>query len=212
MLSVWVRLGLLGAFLAAAVAVAALVGLPDPARLRAGIAATGPAAPALFVLLYALVTLAPLPKNVLGVLAGVLFGLVTGIVVVMCAAMLGALAAFGLGRMLGREAVERITGTRVARVDALLRRRGLLAVLGVRLVPVLPFTPINYAAGLTAVRPRDYVIGTALGMIPGTVAYVALGAYGTSPGSWPFAIAVLGLVALTAAGAAAARRYRRRHA
>ncbi|MDQ3453171.1 MAG: VTT domain-containing protein, partial [Actinomycetota bacterium] len=80
------------------------------------------------------------------------------------------------------------------------------------LVPVLPFTAINYAAGLTAVRLRDYALGTALGIIPGTVAFVALGAYGSTPGSWPFVVAVVALVALITGGAAVARRSRRRGA
>ncbi len=191
---------------------AGIVGLPDRAQLRADIEAAGPVAPALFVLVYAVATLAPLPKNVFAVVAGLLFGLVVGVIVVLVAAMLGALAAFGLGRLLGRGAVERFIGTRAARVDALLHRRGLLAVVAVRLVPVLPFTAINYAAGLTAVRTRDYVIGTALGMIPGTISYTALGAYGTSPASWPFILAVLGLVTLSAGGAVVPRGYRRRRA
>ncbi|CCG01759.1 TVP38/TMEM64 family protein [Blastococcus saxobsidens] len=208
--SVWVRLTVLVLVVALAAVVALLVGLPDEQQLRAGVAAVGPVAPALFVLLYAVATLAPLPKNVLSVAAGLLFGLVAGVALVLLAALAGALAAFLLGRALGRDAVERITRGRTARVDALFRRRGLLAVLGVRLVPVLPFTAINYAAGLTTVGLRDYLIGTALGIIPGTVAYVALGAYGTSPGSWPFVVAVLVLVALTAGGATAVHRYRRR--
>lgn len=185
---VWIRLIALIVVLAAAALVAAVVGLPDPARLRADIEAVGPIAPALFVLVYAIATLVPLPKSVFAVLAGLMFGLVVGVVVVLGAAMIGALAAFGLGRLLGRDAVERITGTRVARVDDLLRRRGMLAVLGVRLVPVLPFTAINYAAGLTAVRTRDYVVGTALGMIPGTISFTALGVYGSArlpgPSCW----------------------------
>ena len=143
-------------------------------------------------------------------MAGVLFGLVLGIVVVLLAALLGALAAFALGRALGRDAVERITGAQVARVDALLHRRGLLAIIGVRLIPVLPCTAINYAAGLTGIRTRDYLIGTALGIIPGTIAFVALGTYSASPGSWPFILAVIVLVVLTAGGAALARRSRRR--
>ena len=205
----WIRLAVLASVVVAAAVVAASVGLPDAAQLRADIAAAGPAAPFVFVLLYALVTLAPLPKNVLTVIAGVLFGLLEGTVIVLVGALLGALAAFGLGRLLGREAVERLTGRRVARIDSLLSRHGLLAVLGVRLVPVLPFTAINYAAGLTAVRRRDYLIGTALGIVPGTVAYASLGAYGTSPGSWPFTVAVVALVVLTAGGAAAAHRHRR---
>ena len=210
--SVWVRLAVLVLVVALAAVLAAQVGLPDVAQLRADVAGAGPAAPALFVLGYAVATLAPLPKNVLTSAAGLLFGLVEGVVVVLLGALLGAVAAFALGRALGRDAVERITGTRAARVDALLSRHGLLAVLGVRLVPVLPFTVINYLAGLTAVRLRDYVGGTALGIVPGTIAFVALGAYGTSPGSWPFVVAVLGLVALTAGGAAAAHRHRRRGA
>jgi uncharacterized membrane protein YdjX (TVP38/TMEM64 family) len=146
---------------------------------------------------------------VLSAAAGFVFGVVEGVGLVLLAALLGALAGFALGRVLGREAVERMTGTRVARVDALLSRRGAMAVLGTRLIPVLPFTAINYVAGLTAVRIGDYVLGTAIGIIPGTIAYVALGAYGTSPGSWPFLAAVLALVALTAGGAAAVHRYRR---
>lgn len=208
--AVWVRLVVFVVIVAAACTVGGLVGVPDLEQFRTGIASAGPAGPALFVLLYAVATLAPVPKNVLATVAGVLFGLVLGIVVVLLAALLGALAAFALGRALGRDAVERITGARVARVDALLRRRGLLAVIGVRLVPVLPFTAINYAAGLTGVRTRDYLIGTALGIIPGTIAFVALGTYGTSPGSWPFLLAVIVLVVLTAGGAALARRSRRR--
>lgn len=208
--SVWIRLTVLVLVVILAAVVAVVVGVPDEEELRAEVAAAGPAAPALFVLLYAVAALAPVPKNVFSVAAGLLFGLVQGIGIVLAAALLGALAGFALGRALGREAVERLTGTRVAHVDALLGRHGLLAVLGVRLVPVLPFTAINYAAGLTAVRIGDYVIGTALGMIPGTVAYVALGAYGSAPGSWPFVVAVLALVALTAGGAAAVHRYRGR--
>jgi len=209
---VWLRAIALAAVVAVAVLVAAVVGVPDVERLRADVAAAGAAAPALFVLLYAVATLAPLPKNVLSTLAGVLFGWVPGVALVLVAALLGAVGAFGLGRVLGRDAVERLTGARVARLDGLLRRRGLIAVIGVRLIPVLPFTTINYAAGLTAVRIRDYVIGTAVGIVPGTVAFVALGAYGSSPGSWPFVLAVIVLVGLTAGGAALARRHRRRGA
>lgn len=204
------RLTLLLLIITLAALVAVVIGVPDEEQLRAEIAAVGPAAPALFVLLYAVATLAPLPKNVFSLAAGLLFGFVEGIGIVLAAALLGALAGFALGRVLGREAVERMTGTRVARVDALLGRHGLLAVLCVRLVPLLPFIAINYLAGLTAVRVGNYVIGTALGIIPGAVAYVALGAYGTSPSSWPFVLAVLVLVALTAGGAIVVQSYRRR--
>jgi uncharacterized membrane protein YdjX (TVP38/TMEM64 family) len=203
------RLGALGVLLAVLVAAAIVIGVPDAAVVRGAVADLGPLAPVVFVLLYAAVTLLPLPKNVVTAVAGALFGLVDGVLLVLPGALLGALAAFGLGRWLGRDAVERLTGTRVARVDALLARRGFVAILVSRLVPVLPFTGINYAAGLTAIRLRDFALGTAIGIVPGTVAYVALGAYGTSPTSWPFATAMAALLVLSLGGVwFASRRHR----
>ena len=76
-------------------------------------------------------------------------------------------------------------------------------------VPVLPFTAVNYGSGLTSVRATHYIAGTALGIIPGTVAYVALGAFGADPGSWQFVTAVAALVLLSLVGLAL-RRLRRR--
>lgn len=208
--AVVVRAGLLAGVVLVGVAVAIVVGVPDQAVAKTWVSGHGAAGPALFVLLYALVTLMPVPKNVLSALAGLVFGLVFGVVLVYVAAILGALLAFALGRALGREAVERFTGSRVARVDAALSRHGLWSIIGVRLVPVLPFTAINYGAGLTAVRTRHYLWGTAIGILPGTVAYVALGTYGLQPGSWPFLLAAGGLVVLTAGGAVPAWRARHR--
>ena len=203
------RLAVLGALLVALVVAAVLVGVPDAGALREVVADLGPLAPVVFVPVYAAVILLPLPRNVITALAGLLFGLVDGVLLVLPGALLGALAAFGLARWLGRDAVERFTGTRVARVDALLARRGLVAILLSRLVPVLPFTGINYAAGLTAIRLRDFAVGTAIGIVPGTVAYVALGAYGTSPTSWPFVTAVVALLVLSLGAAWLASRRRR---
>ncbi|MGI8793097.1 MAG: TVP38/TMEM64 family protein [Acidimicrobiales bacterium] len=210
----WVRLVALLGILAVAIVTTAVVGPPDVPQLRARLARAGPAAPAFFVLLYALLTLLPLPKNVFAALAGVLFGLVWGTAVVLLAALLGAAAAFALSRRLGRDAVERLTAARITRVDTLLRGHGILAVIVIRLVPVLPFTAINYAAGLTSVRTRDYAIGTAVGIVPGTISFVALGTYAVTPGSWPFVLSVTTLAVLTVGGLLLARRHRHtdRHA
>lgn len=167
--------------------------------------------PAVFILGYAVLTLSPVPKNVLSIGAGVVFGFAGGVGVVVAAALLGAVAAFWLGRWLGREAVENYTGAKVGKLDEVLRRRGFVAVVGVRLVPVLPFTAINYLAGLTSVAWWPYLLGTALGILPGTVSYVTLGAFGLQFG-WQVqaAAAVLGL--LTLAGLVVAVRKRRKGA
>ena len=204
-----VRAITLGVFVAIAIAVGVFVPLPELEALRAWTADLGIAGGVGFALLYAAITLTPAPKNVLSVAAGLAFGFGWALAGVYAGALLGAAAAFALGRGLGRDAVERFTGARVARLDDLLRRRGLFAVIGVRLIPVLPFTAINYGAGLTAVRRRDYALGTAVGIIPGTVAYVALGAYGLEFG-WPAWTAIGVLGALTLAGAVFAGVRRRR--
>lgn len=206
--SVVLRAIALGLFVAVAVAVGVLVPLPPLDEVQQAVADQGWAGGVVFALLYAAITLTPAPKNVLSVAAGLVFGFWLALALVYLGALLGAAIAFGLGRWLGRDAVERYTGARVARLDELVRRRGLAAVIGVRLIPVIPFTAINYGAGLTAVRRRDYALGTALGIIPGTVAYVALGAFGLELG-WPAWVAIGVLGALTVGGAIWAERGRR---
>ncbi|GAB3550633.1 hypothetical protein GCM10027404_18210 [Arthrobacter tumbae] len=203
------RAFLLLIFVAAMAAVVLLVPIPPVEDLRAMVDSAGWWGPVAFVVGYAALTLAPVPKNILSIAAGVLFGFGAGLAIVYVAAMLGATAAFWLGRVLGREAVERFTGTRVAKVDEVLRRRGFAAIIGVRLVPVLPFTAINYSAGLTSVGWRPYFLGTALGILPGTISFLALGAYGFELG-WQAQLAVAALGLLTLLGVVYAVRARRK--
>ena len=204
------RAALLVTIIAAATVAVLTVPIPPVDELRALVGRAGWWGPVGFVAGYAALTLAPVPKNVLSIAAGVLFGFGPGLLIVYCAAMLGASAAFWLGRGLGREAVEKFTGTRVAKVDAVLSRRGFAAVVGVRLVPVLPFTAINYSAGLTAVGWWPYFLGTLVGILPGTLSFLALGAFGLELG-WQAqaAAAVLGL--LTLAGLVFAVRAQRKN-
>jgi len=205
----WTRLALLIVFVAVAATVGLLLAPTDLDAVRRWADGLGPAGAAVFVLGYAGLTLTPAPKNVLTVAAGLVWGFWPALGMVYVGALLGAAASFVIGRWLGREAVERLTGARIARLDAALAHRGFLAVLGARLVPVIPFTLINYGAGLTAVRPRAYAFGTALGIIPGCVAYVALGAFGLEfgPAFW-VALSALGVLALAGVIAAAVLRRR----
>ena len=181
----------------------------DVQAVRDGPLGSGPWAPLLFAVAYAAATLAPVPKNVLSAAAGVLFGFALGALVVWCAALAGAAAAFWLGRALGREAVQRLARGHLRRVDALLARHGRVAVLVLRLVPVVPFTALNYGSGLSGLRFRDYLLATGAGIVPGTLAYVALGAFGTDPTSPAFLVAVATLLLLTVVGAVLAHRRRR---
>ncbi len=186
------------------VVLALILGTPDIAAFRARVDEAGLWGPALFFAFYTGLALIPCPKALLTAAGGALFGLWIGAGLALAAALVGAVVAFGLGRLLGREVVDRLIRGRVARVDALLTDHGLSAVLIVRLVPLVPFIAINYASGLSGVRFRHYLVGSAVGMVPGSLAYAALGAYGTNP--WGLAAAGSALVLLVAGGSFWARR------
>ncbi len=200
----WARLGALVAVLLAVFVVEQLRGWDDVRLLREQVDAAGPWGAAVFVAGYAVLCLLPAPKALLTALGGVLFGLWLGALLSWIAALAGAATAFGLGRVLGRDAVDRLTRGRLERADQLLAHHGFGAVVAARLTPVLPFTVLNYAAGLTGVRWRHYVAGSALGMIPGSLAYAALGAWGADP--WGIFAGVAVLVALVALGGLLGRR------
>lgn len=204
----WWKPALLGAFVVAAAVVALTVGVPPLPEVRAVIAGAGWAGPVLFAALYAGLSLTPVPATVLSIGAGVLFGWAVGVPVVMAGAFTGAAIGFLLARQLGRTALDGVGGERLARLDAFLRRRGLIAVLIVRMVPILPFAVINMACGLSALRTRDYLVGSAIGMLPAVTAFVGIGAYGTEPGSLPFLVSAGGLALLLVGGAVLARRRR----
>lgn len=203
-----VRLIGLAAVIAAALLIAYLIGIPNLTQLRARFAGLGWWAGALYAGLYAVATLSPLPKSVFTLAAGAVFGLLEGLLVVVTGACAGAVLAFWLARMLGRDGLHRLTGVRGDSLDAQLARRGFVTVLLARLIPVVPFTAVNYLAGVTSLPPRVFLAATALGILPATTAYVALGAFGSRPGSWPFFIALAALALLTAAGGVAGMRRR----
>lgn len=202
------RLRLVGlvVLIAAVIVLAVVVGLPDLSQLRRQFAGTGLLGAIGFAALYAALSLLPLPATVLTIAAGAVFGLARGLPIVLVGASSGALAAFYLGRVLGRDVVQRLTGTRLQTVDVLMTRRGFWTVLTLRLIPLVPFNALNYLSGLTALRPSTYLAATVLGIVPATTAYVAAGAYGARPGSWPFLTALAALALLTVGGFVAKRR------
>lgn len=202
-------LALVAVFVAVAVALQ-LSGWDGPEQLRSAVEDAGAWGPVLYVVGYAVLVLVPTPASVLTILGGALFGLVEGVLLAWVGAVLGALGGFAVGRRLGRSAVDRLLGGRLAQADRVLADHGLPAVLAVRLVPVFPFTPLNYAAGLVGVRFRHYVVGSALGMLPGATAYAAVGASGANP--LGIVVAVGALVLLVVVGGWWGRRLLRREA
>lgn len=138
----------------------------------------GPAGYALYAAVYAACVVLFVPASILTLGAGAIYGLAIGVAVVLVGASIGATLAFLLARSLLRERIERMTegNAKFRALDRAIAREGARIVFLVRLAPVFPFTYINYAFGLTGVKTVPYVLATVVGMIPGSFAYVYLGA------------------------------------
>ncbi|HKZ05177.1 MAG TPA: TVP38/TMEM64 family protein [Methylomirabilota bacterium] len=137
----------------------------------------GPVAPLVFLGLYVVACVLLLPGSVLTLGAGAVFGVAKAFVIVWISATLGATAAFLVGRYLVRDWVARTIAAnpKLQALDATVTREGWKIVALMRLSPVIPFNLLNYAFGATRVSMRDYVLASAVGMLPGTAMYVYLG-------------------------------------
>lgn len=121
-----------------------------------------------------------LPGSLLTIGAGAIFGVVGGTIVVACGATLAATIAFVLARTVLRNRIERIASDKFKAVDKAIAREGVKIVFLVRLAAVFPFTIVNYAFGLTGIGLGPYVAATLVGILPGTIAFVYIGAAGAA--------------------------------
>ncbi len=146
----------------------------------------------------------PVTLMVIGSL--IVFGPWWGFVYALLGTQLSALVMFFLGRILGKDMVDRFGGGLVNRLNRRLSNSGLIAVIGLRVVPVAPFSVINLVAGISRIRWRDYQFGTLIGMLPAITALAAvtdrLAASLRNPdlGSYLLLIAVLAVAAAALTG------------
>lgn len=161
---------------------------------------------------FALAMTLAVPLTFLTLVVLVAFGPWAGFGCAMVGALIGAAASYGIGAFLGHEVLVRLAGRRINMLSRRLAERGLVAVILVRLVPVAPFAVINMVAGASHIRLRDLVLGTAIGMTPGTLAMVLfvdqITAALRSPSPLTFAL-LGGTVLLIAAGAWGLQRWLR---
>jgi uncharacterized membrane protein YdjX (TVP38/TMEM64 family) len=210
LLSPWSRLALLVVLLAAA---ASTVLLFEPQRLLAhgwppqfG----GAAAAVIFAAAYGLCSVAFVPRPLLNLGAGALFGSQLGTGAALTGTVLGAGIAFGLGRVLGQDALRPLLRGRLLKAaDGQLSRHGFRSMMAVRLFPGVPFWAANYCAAVSRMGWVPFLIATALGSVPNTAAYAVAGARASSPTSPAFLIA-MALIAVPALIAAVVA-WRKRH-
>jgi uncharacterized membrane protein YdjX (TVP38/TMEM64 family) len=157
------------------VAVAVLVPLPTAVQMRDWATSVGPWFPLAFLAAHVVVTVLPFPRTAFTLAAGLLFGPYLGVPLAVLASTLSAVIALLLVRAAGWQLNRLVRHPRVDSVDARLGGRGWPAVLSMRMIPAVPFSVVNYAAGASAVRVLPYTLATVVGLLPGTAAVVILG-------------------------------------
>ncbi|WP_432833994.1 TVP38/TMEM64 family protein [Dactylosporangium sp. CA-092794] len=168
------RFGLL-ALLVATLSVVILIAHPDRASLVHAIGPNHTMAPIIAIGGSAVLTTALAPRTLLAGVGGLLFGFVGGALYTMLGLTLGALVAHTIGRLLGRDFMARHLSGRLLAMEQAVAKRGMLAIVISRMIPLVPFGIANYLFGTTSVRMRSFVAGTVLGALPATLAYSALG-------------------------------------
>lgn len=122
------------------------------------------------------VVVGPVPTVPISMASGLLFGPVAGFGYALLGALIGAATSFWLARLAGQPLIARLSGRHLVFCPQCSDRFLFWVVLGCRLVPFVSFALVSYAAGLTAMTTRAFLLATALGMVPMTALYIAVGA------------------------------------
>lgn len=127
--------------------------------------------PPVAVVIVALAATCMLPVNALIIAVVFVFGPWVGVGVSLAGSLISAMAGYALGRVLWRDTVRRLAGRRINRLSQELGRRGVTAVVAIRLLPIAPFTIANLVAGSSRIGFRDFLLGTLIGMLPGILVF-----------------------------------------
>ena len=178
--SKWKTIAVLGAVIGIFAAFKFLIPKEFWDNLRDWIDSLGHWAPIAFIIIYIVASVILAPCSLLTIASGFIFGVVWGTVWVSVGSVLGASTAFLVGRYFARSWVERKTADNknFKAVDKAIERGGLKIVTLIRLSPLFPYNLLNYFFGVTKVPFRTYVLGSWIGMLPGTVMYVYIGHLG----------------------------------
>ncbi|MCV7333204.1 TVP38/TMEM64 family protein [Mycobacterium cookii] len=202
-----VRLAVFVVFLVAMFYLLAVRHVVNIEDVRRTVAATGPLAPLTYVVVSAVLGAIFVPGPILAASSGLLFGPLLGVFVTLGATVGTAVVASLLGRRAGRDSARALLGaSRSERIDGLIERGGLWAVVGQRFVPGLSDALASYAFGAFGVPLWQMAVGAFIGSVPRAFVYTALGA-SIGNKSPALAYTAIGVWCVTAvAGAFAARR------
>ncbi len=192
------RLAVFAAFLATLFYLVAVRRVVDIEAMRAAIAATGPVAPVVYVLVAAMLAAIFVPGPLLAAGSGFLFGPVLGTVVTLASTATTATITALIGRRAGRDSARALIGAEWSeRIDTQIQRRGLWAVVGQRFIPGISDALASYAFGAFGMPLWQMAIGALIGSAPRAFVYTALGA-SISDLSSPLAYAAIAVWCITA--------------
>ncbi len=182
----------------------------DPKQLQVWLHHAGIWAPIIYIALYTVATLLILPSTALNLTGGAIFGPWLGTLWTTIAAIIAAVVSFAFTRTIGRETITRRLAGRWQAMDAEMRQGGLFYMFAIRLLPIIPYGLVNFAAGLTSIRFRDYLLGTVMGTVPGVLPFVMIGSSGLQAMKTGDVLPLMGALGLTGVLVGGAHWYRRR--
>jgi uncharacterized membrane protein YdjX (TVP38/TMEM64 family) len=133
--------------------------------------------PVVYIVMYSIRPLLLFPAIVLTLAGGLAFGPWWGTFYVVVGGVMGASLCFVIARLLGSKKLQKYMGkySQLQLFENQLEVNGFRTMLIMRLVPIFPYDPVSYLAGLSKISFQDYVLATTIGMIPGAFAYNVLG-------------------------------------
>lgn len=163
-----------------------------------------PFTPLIAVVCFTLAASLMIPVTLLIAVTGIVFGPFYGAMYAIVGSALSAALNYGMGVWIGRDTVRNLLGARINGLSRRIAKRGILAVMVVRVLPVAPFTIVNVVAGASHIGLRDFLIGTVLGMAPGIILTVTFAHHLAEAARRPtvVAVAVVALVGLVLIGSA----------
>ncbi|WP_017547472.1 TVP38/TMEM64 family protein [Salinicoccus carnicancri] len=153
------------------------VDVPEPEVLRNMIQSYGWAGWLVFIGITALIAITPIPVTIPTLVAGSLYGIIAGSLFSFTGVLIGSWLGYWLARLTGQELTFKLLGRHGSTVKKYLSNAGFLAMCTARLMPGLPYWPINYGAGALGINQYTFLSATFIASIPGQISLVALGAF-----------------------------------
>jgi len=132
-------------------------------------------APLFVIVAYTLGGLVVFPVTLLVVATAIAFQPLTAFTYSLAGCIASAMVLFWVGHVVGKETVRKIAGKRLDSLSHQLSCQGLITIITIRVFPIGPYSVVNFVAGASHIKFRDYVIGTVIGLIPGILAITMLG-------------------------------------